>query len=283
MEQPTFRILPRPCAKSADHSSQFTKPQTTVKTLEQREAAYAAARRRIMGPEALDADPEGSFNGGPNSSTLIGDQTGVTRSTNHSTRLVATSAPPLMSFQPTPVTVSTVASELAVPFSNPANITQGRESNTSRQGLAVVNVGHKLQQHQRQSQCVTNEMCPMTQQRVLPASASSPSFFAAPHVTQSIPMFHSQVGATNVGLLPTPPGFNGVTSNTVLSEGLQNYQYTAAVLAHYAKLVQHYQASARCHNLLSIPNNHPQVSLNPSPATSQPMIGQKHTHPSTFH
>ncbi|KAH8855959.1 SUZ domain-containing protein 1 [Schistosoma japonicum] len=49
MEHPPIRILRRPCPVPSDVPKTTQRPPVVTKTLEQREADYAAARKRIMG------------------------------------------------------------------------------------------------------------------------------------------------------------------------------------------------------------------------------------------
>uniref|UniRef100_A0A0X3Q042 SUZ domain-containing protein 1 n=1 Tax=Schistocephalus solidus TaxID=70667 RepID=A0A0X3Q042_SCHSO len=62
MSQPPIRILRRPPIKVNNQVADNVQPTVPTKTLEQREADYAAARRRIMGSESEDQPtvPEGA-------------------------------------------------------------------------------------------------------------------------------------------------------------------------------------------------------------------------------
>nr|CAH8834207.1 unnamed protein product [Trichobilharzia regenti] len=54
MEQPPIRILRRPCPHPSEIQKTPQRPTVVTKTLEQREADYAAARKRIMGSATPD-------------------------------------------------------------------------------------------------------------------------------------------------------------------------------------------------------------------------------------
>ncbi|CAH8856611.1 unnamed protein product [Trichobilharzia szidati] len=79
MEQPAIRILRRPCPHLSEIQKTPQRPTVVTKTLEQREADYAAARERIMGyttPDPAEVETKDS---------VESDTTKITEDTNNLT------------------------------------------------------------------------------------------------------------------------------------------------------------------------------------------------------
>lgn len=287
MEQPPIRILQRPCPIQPNKSTESNRPPVAVKTLEQREADYAAARRRIMGSESPEPEPEPQQSKGTSKHTVIGNGSGDNTSQRHSSTSVATSATPLMSIQATPVATGGMLSDFRI------SGTTGQPTRNVRQNLAVVNVAQKLQQQQPQTATTGPRQMvqpPQKPQRILTASTSSPSILShSSRASQPLHLFHNQVGNAAVGLLPTPPGFNYSAQNASLNTGGLHHSQSAALalMHHFAMLQQYQQALNGFQNQLISPivSNVSHNSLNhlnfPS-ISSQSGINPKHAHPPTF-
>lgn len=307
MENPPIRILQRPCPVSPNKSESF-RPPATAKTLEQREADYAAARRRIMG---TDRPPEGEVQSLKESikNMITGASQNECSTSRHlaSSANVTTTATPLMSIQAAPVvnsglnadlglsTVTTTTTMMPLPI--------GGVQPRARQSVAIVNVPQKFQQQQSHASSngirpVIQPPPPSQQQRILAGSASSPSLFG--HVSRNatqpcVPLFPSQIGGTTntanaaAGLLPTPPGFNYSVQNATLNgTGLHPSQTAAlALMQQFSLIQQHYQQAL--HGFQNpIPSSavtHSNTSLNHfnfSTVSSQSNTNQKHAHSSAF-
>jgi hypothetical protein len=292
MEKPPIRILQRPCPISSRKPAEPLRPPPNFRTLEQREADYAAARRRIMGSDSPDFDGSDvpSHKGNPKGTTSGNGQNGNLSSRQSSASLTGTaiSATPLMSIQASPVPAGVLTPELGLPARTASGGIQSRPSHNGRQSLAVVNVNQKLQQ-----QSMSNGARPMIQtqqqqqQRLLTSSSSSPSLFPqSSRTTQPIPLFPSQVGAANAGLLPTPPGFNYSIQNASLNTTLHQPQSAALALMQQLSLFQQYQTLNGFQTHLVPPGvSHTPTSLNhlnfPS-INPQTTANQKYAHPPAF-
>lgn len=298
MEKP-IRILQRPCQTTSNLSSDSSKPTVSKKTLEQREADYAAARRRIMGAddECAATACDGGLNGANIGNGSAPDL--VSRPMSAATATVTTA--PLMFIQAAPICVGGASSDV-----RPVNVSvspsvplvsgvQSRVSPTSRQSLATVNVAQKLQQ---QARTTTNGVHPVTQQqvRVLTASNSSPSLFThSSRTAQPMALFPAQVNNTaNTGLLPTPPGFNysPARPNPNTNNGVLHPSHsTALTLMQYFGLLQQQPQpysqpmNGFQHHLIAPAITHANSPLNHlsfQSVASMSNGNQKHSHPSTF-
>lgn len=300
MENPPIRILQRPCQASDNQTSQIIKPPATVKTLEQREADYAAARRRILGSDGSEPDMDDAsiVKGNIKLPTSGNGHNGNPMPRQSPASIVnATTATPLMSIQATPSAVNALAPEFgASSVTSPLinnGVVQSRIMNNGspRQGFAVVNVAQKLQQ---QPQPAPNLARPVIQtqqpQRLLTTSASSPSFFNSRTTNQPVPLFPSHTNAANTGLLPTPPGFNYSMQNATLNGGggmHHSHSAAYALMQQFGLFQQHYQQALNGfqNHLISPTISQTGASINPFAFTSvasQPTANQKYTHPSTF-
>ncbi|KAF8562765.1 hypothetical protein P879_09550 [Paragonimus westermani] len=297
MENPPIRILQRPCAVSPNKSESF-RPPATAKTLEQREADYAAARRRIMGSDCPHPDGEVQSLKENNKNTTAGagqSECPISRQLLASSLNVTTAATPLMSIQATPVVNGGLNADLGLSTTTTTvALSIGGVQSRARQSIAIVNVPQKFQQQPHASLNGIRPVLqqPQPQQRILTGSASSPSLFG--HVSrnsaQPLPLFPSQFGGTtNAGLLPTPPGFNYSVQNATLNgSGLHPSQTAAlALMQQFSLLQQHYQQAL--HGFQNpIPSSavtHSNASLthfNFSAVSSQSNTNQKHAHPSAF-
>ncbi|TPP63846.1 hypothetical protein FGIG_04029 [Fasciola gigantica] len=294
MEKPSIRILQRPCPIQSNQSLESSRPPIAVKTLEQREADYAAARRRIMGSESPEPESESQPARGANKHTIGGNGANECAAQRHSSS-VTTPATPLMSIQAIPVATTGVLSDFRTPNTNPSGTTV-QSARSVRPGLAVVNVAQKLQQ--QQSQTTINGARPMIPshqqpQRILTASSNSPTIVShTSRTSQHLPLFPSQIGNTSVGLLPTPPGFNYSAQNASLNTGGLHHPQSAALalMHHFTMLQQQYQQALNGfqNQLISpIVSNVSQNSLShmafSSAVSSQSGVNPKYTHPSNFH
>ncbi|GAA50208.1 hypothetical protein CLF_104233 [Clonorchis sinensis] len=268
----------------------YFRPPTTVKTLEQREADYAAARRRILGSDGSDADvDDASTTKGNTKTSGSGNGHGGNSLPRQSpaSNMNATTATPLMSIQATPALASdfgtsSVTSSLT---SNGAVQPRVTHNGSARQGLAVVNVAQKLQQQPQPTPnlAVIRPVIQTQQPRLLTTSASSPSFFNPRTTNQPVPLFPSHTNAANTGLLPTPPGFNYSMQNATLNGGggIHHSQSAAyALVQQFGLFQQQYQQALNGfqNHLISPTMSQTGASLNPftfSPVASQPTANQK--------
>ncbi|VDP74788.1 unnamed protein product [Echinostoma caproni] len=217
-----------------------------VKTLEQREADYAAARRRIMGSESPKPEPDAQAIKGVQISTVFmfdsphHDSCNLLPELLHFLPINCSSAIPAAA----PVATNGMLSDFRIPNANIPGATVP-SARSVRQGLAVVNVPQKLQQQQQQTNGARQMLQPHQQpQRILTASSSSPSILSpTSRTSQPLPLFPSQVGNASVGLLPTPPGFNYSAQNASLNAGDLHHSQSAALalMHHFTMLQQQYQ------------------------------------------
>lgn len=296
METPPIRILQRPCQIAVKNSSEVLRPPAAQKSLEQREADYAAARRRIMGSDA----PENESN---ESGSPTADRNGVTAVDAIETTVprpgsavtnstVTTTATPLMSIQATPSSANGFkSSEFRFQIGTSAYLTNGQPRNVAYSGRQGSNTSCVSKpQQQLQSTLNGTRAAPQQSHRMLTASNSSPSLFTqSSRIAHPIPLFPTQVSGTpNAGLLPTPPGFNypAQNANTIDSGiGLHHSQSAAfSLMQQFGLLQQQYQQPLNgIHRLIS-PFSHTNASLNPMNFAVTPLstTNQKHAHPSTF-
>lgn len=274
METPPIRILQRPCQIADKNSSEPLKPPTTVKSLEQREADYAAARRRIMGsdtPEQEECDESTSTNMTTKGTTVdVSDGYSVPRPEAVITNNLTTTATPLMSIQATPnpnvgfnpdfrFTVGTTS------CFNAGNGQMRTVSQGARQA-SVITCAPKPQQQLQSVLCGARS----THQpgRIIAASNSTPALFLPSSLpAQNVPMFPAQMNsAQNAGLLPTPPGFNHPVANTAANDnGIRlHHSHSAAItlMQHFGLQQQYPQHVNGFLNQLP-PFSHANASLNP--------------------
>lgn len=292
METPPIRILQRPCQITAKPDSEILRPQVSVKSLEQREADYAAARRRIMGADAPEQEEEtnqttdvknttSSDNSAGNAVPRLG--TSVTNTTG------STTATPLMSIQATPNLVAGYKSDFQIPVGMFSNFTAGSRNMTqnARQGT---NIGC-LTKSQQQFQPILNGARPVSQQpHHLATGNSSPSLFThGSRPAQPMPLFPTPVNATpNAGLLPTPPGFNFPSQNTATNDSSigmhRSHSATMSLMQHFGLLQQQYQTPVNGFHQYLTPFAHTNLPLNPMnfPVTPLSNTNQKHAHQSTY-
>ncbi|CAL8104071.1 unnamed protein product [Calicophoron daubneyi] len=200
-----------------------------------------------------------------------------------------TSATPLMSIQATPVPTGVMTSDFGLPARTSSSGVQSRPGHSSRQSLAVVNVNQKLQQQSipNGARPMIQAQQPQQQQQRLLTSSSSPSLFPqSSRTTQPIPLFQSQVGTANAGLLPTPPGFNYSIQNASVNTTLNPPQSAALALMQQLSLFQQYQTLNGFQTHLIPPGvSHTPSSLNhlnfPS-ISPQTTANQKYAHPPAF-
>ncbi|CAH8428773.1 unnamed protein product [Schistosoma mattheei] len=270
MDQPPIRILRRPCPVPSDVPNTPQRPPIVTKTLEQREADYAAARKRIMGsatPESTKVETTELIESCP--VKMTDDTNSVITKQDKS---IASTIPTTQNME---VSVQSNSSEMTAShlFTNHSGV-QLSMSQSNKQTLDI-GVGRKPQQH---SHSTSNGVRQNLQQRSATVTANRLSYIP-PHP----PLFSFQTGYNNVGLLPTPPGFQ-CSLPTETNGSLQ--QTTAFALMHqFSLLQQQYQ-----HTLTGIQKqlvssgSHSSNSFNPLnfSSFSQSHINQKYTHPSTF-
>ncbi|TNN07726.1 SUZ domain-containing protein isoform 3 [Schistosoma japonicum] len=268
MEHPPIRILRRPCPVPSDVPKTTQRPPVVTKTLEQREADYAAARKRIMGSatpeqENMETKEVSEFN----SLNMTED---ISNATTKRNSFIGTAS----MTQNMDVCIQNNAVEMTSNHlcTNQSGV-QHSVPQSNKQHLDI-GVNRKPQQH---SQCTTNGVRQNLQQRSPTVTANRLSYIPQP------PLFSFQTGYNNVGLLPTPPGFQCSPSNET-SASLQ--QTTAIALMHqFSLLQQQYQHTLNgIQNKLVSSGSHSSNSFSPLnfSSFSQSNINHKYTHPSTF-
>lgn len=292
METPPIRILQRPCQITSKTNSENFRPPISVKTLEQREADYAAARRRIMGADAPEPEEEASPVMDKRGTTASESSAGnaVPRLGPSETNIIGnTTATPLMSIQATPNLVSGYKSDFRIPVGTVPNLSSGNRNmaQNARQGA---NVGC-VSKSQQQIPPLLNGARPISQQpHHLVTGGSSPAIFAhSSRPAQPVPLFPTQVNSTpNAGLLPTPPGFSFPSQNTATNDnGIsmhRSHSATVSLMQHFGLLQQQYQQPFNGFHHYLNPFAHANMPLNPMsfPVTPLSNATQKHAHQSTF-
>ncbi|CAH8432785.1 unnamed protein product [Heterobilharzia americana] len=259
MEQPPIRILRRPCPLPSDVQKTPQRPPVFTKTLEQREADYAAARRRIMGSATPEPNEVGVRDSVESNSMSIPED--INNVTSEQDLCIETTSSAMRDSEINHLHTSQDEAQFPAPQDN--------------KQLLEVGVSRKLQQH---PQCLSNGIRQnMLTQRSATVSANRLSYFPQP------PLFSFQTGYNNVGLLPTPPGFQCSLQNGT-NAGLQ--QTAAIALMHQLNLLQqqYQQTLTGIQKQLVTPGTHSSTSFNPLNFSSlpHPNISHKYTHPPTF-
>ncbi|CAH8428614.1 unnamed protein product [Schistosoma turkestanicum] len=222
MDQPPIRILRRPCQVPSNVPNTPQRPPVVTKTLEQREADYAAARKRIMGsatPEPAKVETKEVIES--NSLRLTDDtNSAITKQDPYIASTASTT-------QNVEVSVQSNSSETTVNHSSTNH--NGVQLSMPQSNLQPLDVGvsRKPQQH---SHSTSNGVRQNLQQRSATVTANRLSY-----VPQPLPFFSLQTGYNNAGLLPTPPGFQCSLPNET-NASLQ--QTTALALMHQFSLIQ---------------------------------------------
>ncbi|CAH8834578.1 unnamed protein product [Trichobilharzia szidati] len=275
MEQPPIRILRRPCPHPSEIQKTPQRPTVVTKTLEQREADYAAARKRIMGSATPDpAEGETKDSAESDTTKITEDINNLTLkkdscipTTSATTQSTEVSAQKSLS---TEVSVNRLqANQNGAQIASPQNYKQPLEVGANR----------KHQQHAQSTSNGVRQNLVTHQQRSATVSANRLSYFPQPS-----PLFSFQTGYNNVGLLPTPPGFQCSLQNGT-NAGLQ--QTTAIALMHQFNLLQqqYQQTLTGFQKQLVSSGAHSSTNFNPLNFTSslpQSHINHKYTHPPTF-
>lgn len=288
MENPPIRILQRPCSIAVNKSSEDTRPPTFVKTLEQREADYAAARRRIMGSESSDSEAGDDIHNGSTEDVVSEIEKDASLVPRLPLGALAGNAAPLMSIHTGVIRGTDPISEPGSSLSPStghftSNAVSSCPTHISHQGLTVVSVPQKLQHQPQINVSASLPVAPHQQSRIL-TTASSPLFAANSSRTQHpSPLFSSQLnGIGTPGLLPTP-GFNYSVQNATLNAcgtGVHySYSATLALMHQFGLLQPQYQQSLNGFqaNLLSPAFAHASPSANHAVYSSAtPVPGPNH-------
>lgn len=280
MEQQPIRILRRPCPIQPETNETSQRPPVVTKTLEQREADYAAARRRIMGsatPEPIDGSSGDSADTCPELQT--DQEFNLTRQLKRSSSLSSNLADQ----------VTTAVSNITNGFSlgqNPSVLRSAKvhATQSSRQSMVMVNVGSKNLDQSLVSK--TSGRQGSQQQRLL-SSVSSSSFFSnSSRTSQHSSLLSFQVGYGNAGLLPTPPSLNYSLQNTSNMGFHNSHSAALALMQNFNLLHQQYQQAFNgFQNQLVSSGIHGSLNFAPSNFSSSfsPSNGNpKFTHPSAF-
>lgn len=271
METPPIRILQRPCQITAKTDSEIFKPPISVKSLEQREADYAAARRRIMGADTPEQEDETNTTIDTKDTTTANVPTGTVAprlSSSVTNTTGTTTATPLMSIQATPNLAAGYKSDFRIPVGSVSNFNVGNRNValSIRQGANIGCVGKPQQQFQP----ILNGARPIAQQpHHLVTGGSSPSLFSnTSRPAQPMPLFPTQVNAApNAGLLPTPPGFNFPPQNAAANDsGIgvhRSHSATVSLMQHFGLLQQQYQQPVNGFHQYLAPFAHANLPLNP--------------------
>ncbi|CAH8838032.1 unnamed protein product [Trichobilharzia szidati] len=226
MKQPPIRILRRPCPHPSEIQKTLQRPTVVNKTLEQRKADYAAARKRIMGsttPNPAEVETKDS---------VESDTTKITEDFKNPT-LKKDSCIPTISTTTQNTEVSAQKS-----LSTEMSVNRLQANQNGAQIASLQNYKQPLevaanQKHQQHAQSTSNgvrQNLVTHQQRSATVSANRLSYFSQPS-----PLFSYQTGYNNVALLPTPLGFQCSLKNRT-NAGLQ--QTTAIALIHQFNLLQ---------------------------------------------